>query len=181
MTSGSGSETTTTKPGRFRWWIPGAVAAILIVATAGMFFLRGGRDMEPLSKDATGLDPRLVAVAPFENRTGSADLDNLGLVTADWLTNTLARIDAIDVVPIGLGVESRSGVTSPLEVADATGAGIVVTGSYFLEAESLRFQANLDGDRQRALAKMRRNFELAPRSSLVRFGESEYGLSHQKE
>jgi len=34
-------------------------------------------------------------------------------------------------------------VTSPQEVADATGAGTVVTGAYYLEGETLRFQANL--------------------------------------
>jgi len=82
-------------------------------------------------------------VAPFENRTGRGEFDNLGLVAADWLTNALARIDAIDVVPIGLGVESRAEATSPQDVAEATGAGIVVTGAYYLEGETLRFQANL--------------------------------------
>ena len=87
--------------------------------------------------------PNLVAAAAFENRTGKPELDNLGLVAADWLTNALARIDAIDVVPIGLGVESRAGATSPQEVADATGAGIVVTGAYYLEGGTLRFQAML--------------------------------------
>ncbi len=153
LASGSGSETTAPEPRGSRWWLPTAAAAILIAVAAGVVFLRGHGAVERPPETTTGLNPNLVAVAPLENRTGHADLDDLGLVAADWLTNTLARIDAVDVVPIGLGVESRAGVTSPLEVAAATGAGIVVTGSYSLEGESLRFQANLTDANQRSLLR----------------------------
>lgn len=143
LTTGGGSERTAPAPKRRRGWLLAAAAVIVIAVFAGAFFLRERREVEPPPETTTGLNPNLVAVAPFENRTGNAELDDLGLVAADWLTNALARIDAIDVVPIGIGIESRVGVTSPQEVADATGAGIVVTGAYYLDGGTLRFQANL--------------------------------------
>ncbi len=143
LTSGSGSEGFVPAPKRSLWWIVGAVAGILTAIVAGAFFLGGHREVDSPLETTTGLNPNLVAVAPFVNRTGIADLNDLGLVAADWLTNSLARISAIDVVPIRMGAESRAGVTSPLDVADATGAGIVVTGAYSLEGDKLRFQAIL--------------------------------------
>jgi tetratricopeptide (TPR) repeat protein len=143
LTTGSGSQDPTPTPRLFRGWRPAAAAVIVVMAAAGAVILRGNRTTEVPAETSSGLNPRLVAVAPFENRTGRGELDNLGLVAADWLSNTLARIDGIDVVPIGLGVESRAGSSSPQEVADATGAGTVVTGAYYLEGETLRFQANL--------------------------------------
>jgi len=145
LTTGSGSEVRAPAPRSRRGWrlAAGVAVMIVIVVVAGAVYLRNRPTTEIPLETSTGLNPDLVAVAPLENRTGSPDLDDLGLVAADWLTNTLARIDAIEVVPIGLGVESRAGVTSPQEVADATGAGIVVTGAYFLDGDTLRFQANL--------------------------------------
>ena len=144
LITSSGSGDPPPASGRLRTWRwVAAAAGIAIVAVAGAVILRGNRTTEAPAETSTGLNPNLVAAAPFENRTGRPELDNLGLVAADWLTNVLARIDAIDVVPIGLGVESRAEVTSPQEVADATGADIVVTGAYYLEGDSLRFQANL--------------------------------------
>jgi len=143
LITSSGSQEPTPRPRLFRGWWPAAAAGIVIAAVVGAVVLRGSRTAEAPAETSSGLNPNLVAVAAFENRTGRPELDNLGLVAADWLTNSLARIDAIDVVPIGLGVESRAGATSPQEVADATGAGTVVTGAYSLEGETLRFQANL--------------------------------------
>jgi len=143
LITSSGSRETAPAPRLLRGWRLAAAAAIVIAAVVGAVILRGSRTAKAPAETSTGLNPNLVAAAAFENRTGKPELDNLGLVAADWLTNALARIDSIDVVPIGLGVESRAEATSPQEVADATGAGIVVTGAYYLEGETLRFQANL--------------------------------------
>ena len=143
LTTSSGSQDPTPRPRLFRGWRPAAAAAVVVAAVAGAVILRGSRTTEAPAEASSGLNPNLIAAAVFENRTGRPELDNLGLVAADWLTNALARIDAIDVVPIGLGVESRAAAISPQEVADATGAGIVVTGAYYLDGETLRFQANL--------------------------------------
>ncbi len=144
LITGSGSGDLPPAPGRLRTWRwVAAAAGIVTAAVIGVVILLGDRAAKAPAGTSTGLNPNLVAVAAFENRTARPELDNLGLVVADWLTNSLARIGAIDVVPIGLGVESRAGATSPQEVADATGAGIVVTGAYYLEGDTLRFQANL--------------------------------------
>jgi len=144
LITGSGSGDLSPAPGRLRRWRwVAAAAGIVIAVVAGAVMLLGDRTAEAPAETSTDLNPILIAAAAFENRTGKPELDNLGLVAADWLTNVLARIDAIDVVPIGLGVEARADATSPQEVADATGADVVVTGAYYLEGDSLRFQANL--------------------------------------
>lgn len=143
LTIGSGSGDPTPAPRLPRGWRLAAVAGIVIAAVAGALILRGNRSAEAPLTASTGLNPNLVAAAPFDNRTGKPELDHLGLVAADWLTNVLGQIDAIAVVPIGLGLEPRTRLAPAQEVADSTGAGIVVTGAYYLVGDTLRFHATL--------------------------------------
>ena len=97
-----------------------------------------------------------VVVAPFTNLTGEDSLDLRGSVAASWITNGLQQIDDLSVVPwssvqdeiIGLGRENTL-----QELAEITGAGIVVTGSYSRFGDSLRFQAEITSpDRMEVLA-----------------------------
>jgi tetratricopeptide (TPR) repeat protein len=114
-----------------------AVAAVLVVPR--------------LSHRAAPAGSDRVAVAPLENRTGDASLDAVGSMAADWITTGLAQIGTINVVPTttvaqfeaaGSG-SGRKAATAPATLARKTGAGIVVSGSYYLEADSLRFRAEV--------------------------------------
>jgi DNA-binding SARP family transcriptional activator/tetratricopeptide (TPR) repeat protein len=110
------------------------------------------------------LDARRVVVAVFENRTGDPDLDPLGYMAADWVTEGLDQIEVVDVVPSTTGLQPRpdlsgSGVSGPGDVralAEATGARSVVTGAYYRSGDSIEFQAQVvdarDGELLSAIA-----------------------------
>lgn len=120
-----------------RWtW---ALAAALVVAAIAWPFLVGRRDLDTV-------DARL-AVLPFENRTGEASMDALGLLAADWITAGLTAIDTVQVVPSSTVMQELAGVpqaeAGPRLVARLTGAGLVVTGSILRVGDSLEFRARL--------------------------------------
>ncbi|MFO7652325.1 MAG: protein kinase [Candidatus Krumholzibacteriia bacterium] len=135
-----------------------AAAAVILVAVAALVFLVPGGESTgeghagpapPASGPATGLgelDPELVAVMPLENRTGDPALDPLGLMAADWIAQRLAGTEVVRAVPVigplgpGLGPDAPQGMR---DLADATGAGIVVSGAYYLLADTLRFHASV--------------------------------------
>jgi tetratricopeptide (TPR) repeat protein/TolB-like protein len=116
---------------------------------------------------APELDPKRVAVAVFENQTGDPALDPLGRMAADWLTQGLTQAEVIDVVPssaflypdspkqaAGRGVSGASAVMDRLgALAEATGAGTIVSGAYYRQGDSVRFQAQIiDANRGKVLS-----------------------------
>src|SRR6266536_6354384 len=116
-------------------------------------------------RPASGLNDRRVVVAVIENRTGDSSLDNLGHMAADWVTQGLAQTGLVEVVP-SVSVISSSvapGVHTPGHLDAAalrtlgreTGAGTVVSGAYYRQADSIRFQVQIsaakDGTVLRAL------------------------------
>lgn len=97
------------------------------------------------------LDERRVVVAVFENQTADPDLDPLGRMAADWVTEGLDQIEVVDVVPSATGLAPRpdlteAGLSGPGAIralAEATGAGTVVTGAYYRSGETIEFQAQV--------------------------------------
>jgi DNA-binding SARP family transcriptional activator len=107
----------------------------------------------PQASGAGGLEPRRVLVTVFENRTGEPALDALGRLAADWLAQGLALLPDFEVVPAGVAAESGRAVTdltlegdaggSVHALAEATRAGIVIGGAYYLDGPDTRFQARI--------------------------------------
>jgi len=99
------------------------------------------------------VDPDRVVVAAFENMTGDESLDSIGPMVADWIGQGLSQTGAVDVVSavtalrtsraVGAEAGGLHGVAQLRELAGQTGAGTVVSGSYFLEGEDLRFHAKV--------------------------------------
>ena len=133
----------------------GVVFALLGTGTA-VYLLRGR---------ASGLNERRVVVAVIENHTGDPTLDNIGHMAADWVTQGLAQTGLVEVVP-SVSVMSSSRApgghgTGHLDAVGLrrlgreTGAGTVVSGAYYRQADSLRFQVQIsasgDGTVLRAL------------------------------
>ncbi len=100
----------------------------------------------------SGLDPDKVVVAVFVNQTGDATLDALGMQISEWVTQNLTRISA--KVAINPELPSMGGRGLPQSVlakeanpiralAERTGAGLVATGTYYLEGDRLRVQSQI--------------------------------------
>ncbi len=93
-----------------------------------------------------------VVVAPFDNRTGDRTLDDLGLITADWVTNALTtsfmnRQAVPTTSVIAYSNSARLQRYDPLSQARMLGRGtrahIVVHGSYYRAGNDLRFHINM--------------------------------------
>ena len=133
----------------------GAAVVLLGLAAAARFLHSG----------APHLNERRVVVAVIENHTGDVSLDNLGHMAADWVTQGLAQTGLVEVVP-SMSVMSSSvaaGEHGPGHLDAAairalgreTRAGTVVSGAYYRQADSIRFQVQIsaagDGKLLRAL------------------------------
>ena len=126
-----------------RLWPFFAAAGALAVAAILAVLLLGDRTPAEPTRSSPDLNPDLVAVAEFENRTGNPELDHLGLMAADWITHGLAQVNRLQVVPIEQGSDAGTQRRSPQAVAKQTGAGLVVTGAYYLERDTLHFQSTV--------------------------------------
>jgi serine/threonine protein kinase len=98
------------------------------------------------SADETTAKSKRVVIVPFRNQTGDPSLDPLGKMVADWTTQSLLQTGLAEVVlPEMLSdLDASKGVRS---VVDATGATLLVTGSYYKVGDSIQFQTRvLNGD-----------------------------------
>jgi DNA-binding SARP family transcriptional activator/TolB-like protein len=121
----------------FRWVLATALAGLAI---ALLVILR---------REGPVLDPSRIVVIPLENRTGDPVLDPVGQMAAEWITHGLSRTGLVRVVDAQSMLEaartaSDAGSRRPLRlIAEETGAGLVVSGSYYREDDSLRFQTTI--------------------------------------
>lgn len=97
-----------------------------------------------------GLDPKRVVIAAFENRTGDTSLDALGTLVPGALAQGASGIGDFTVIPSPAfptrGVvwdETASGQRALRQVAQEAGAGVVVSGAYYLLGQELRVQSQL--------------------------------------
>jgi len=114
-----------------------ALAIIAVAAVAAVFLLRG---------KGPRFDDNRVAVAVFTNQTGDPKLDSLGREAAQWITEGLTRADLFAVAPLpsAEALQSQAKTKDPLrKLAAETGAGKVVSGSYHLQGDTIRFYADI--------------------------------------
>lgn len=130
---------------RRRWRAPLAVASIAIIAIALGSFVRGTKTLPPIAQA-----DRLVVV-PFENRTGDPSLDALGSMGADWISDGLSRTNLLSVADPATAAAAVRDVEARklakrgwlVEIANATGATKVVSGSFYRRGDSLEFHARV--------------------------------------
>ncbi len=92
----------------------------------------------------SNLDPKLVAVAVFENKTGDPKLDHIGSMAAERIMQGLAQVGQFAVAPVPRAGTMAAGAKSKDKLralAEATRAGTVVHGDYYLQGEAIRFHA----------------------------------------
>jgi len=118
---------------RRRLWM-GALA-LLSTLSAAVFVWQRGRSPGPAAP-AVGpvptADAGTVSVAVFENRTGDPALDPTGRLIADALVDGLGRVGRVKVM------------TPKADGGGPPGAGLAVSGAYYIDAGALRVQARLD-------------------------------------
>jgi tetratricopeptide (TPR) repeat protein len=127
-----------------------AITAALALAAAVVWL---ALDREPaLQSTLEGSSDRVV-VAVFENRTGDASLDPLGAMICDWITQGLSQTGEVEVVPTSSvldavraaaqGHVAEQGAASLRALAEATQAGVVVSGAYYLYGDTLQINAEI--------------------------------------
>jgi serine/threonine-protein kinase len=120
-----------------------AVAVTVVVAAGGWFGWRATRGLD--------VDPRTVAVLPFDVISSDTAVVQAARVAADWLMQGIMQTDSANVVSstmvnfaIGDAKSATAGATDVItRVAKATRAGTMVTGSASRFGDSLRFQVTI--------------------------------------
>jgi tetratricopeptide (TPR) repeat protein len=109
-----------------------ALAAVMLIAAAIIFW----------PKKTSNLDPKLVAVAAFENKTGDPKLDPIGSMAAERIMQGLTQVGGFSVAPMPSALAAESKREDRLRaLADLTKAGKIVYGDYFLQGETIQFHA----------------------------------------
>lgn len=124
-----------------------ATIGILVLGAIAGFVAWKRRNLGPASVRMP------VAVAAFVNETGDANLDTWGRLAGDWITEGLHAMGSVGVVPWGTSLKAseliqeqrnQSRPVDPVAVLhDETGAGTVITGSYYRVGDSLQFHAEV--------------------------------------
>ena len=113
--------------------IPALVVVALIIA-AVIFW----------PKKASNLNPNLVAVAVFENKSGDPKLDYIGSLAAERIMQGLTQVGKFSVAPVPPreAIADKPGGKDKLRaLAEVTRAGKIVHGDYYLQGENIQFHA----------------------------------------
>ena len=122
--------------------------AVAITLAAVMIGTVGGVVLMSRANDGADLAPNRVVIAGFENQTGDASLDVLGSMAVNWIAQDLASTALVEVVPGSrtplLSAQATAGGSSAIRsLAEATGAGKIITGTYYLNADAILFQTSI--------------------------------------
>jgi DNA-binding SARP family transcriptional activator/tetratricopeptide (TPR) repeat protein len=137
------ADTSPILPGRkARLWL-GAVGVIVTFLGAGAVYSSlTGPPQPDLIQD-------LVVVPPFENRTGDPELDELAVLAAAWVEETIQQVDGVQIVPSSFARQyaaeaSMGGSPGPAQaVAERSGAGWAVGGAIGGLGDSLELRAEI--------------------------------------
>jgi serine/threonine protein kinase len=137
LTSASGPIPVTRRRG-VRVLLP--LIAVLVLISAALILKPWQIVINPSPDTATG--HKRVVVVPFQNQTGDPSLNPLGRMVADWTTQSLLQTGLAEVIPPERlpQLEENKSVRS---IAKATGASMIVMGSYYKLGETIQFQAKV--------------------------------------
>jgi len=107
-----------------RWLWPVAVVAFLIAGTVAFFLLRGHGP----GAGTESARPSSIAVLPFTNARGDADLDYLGDGIAESLINKLSPLAGLKVLARSTAFHYRGSDVDPLKVGEELKVGAVLSG-----------------------------------------------------
>ncbi len=148
---------TKARPRRRRFWIVVASSSAIVAFGFGVLALAPREKLAILrtlmTRKPAILHARRVVVAPFENMTGDSSLAQLGDMAADWITQGLMLTGAVEVVDARTALVTAKIVEATprllrtgnraLALAEETGAATVVSGRYYHDGDTLRFQTQI--------------------------------------
>ena len=150
----SGSTAAPTRT-RARTRMVAAGVVLVMLAAAGATYV-GTRSPAAI----TQLEPKRVVIATFENKSGDASLDPLGAMAADWIARGLVGTGLVDVGGTSADLASRGVASraapgeSPLQaLARDANAGIVISGAYYRQGDSVLFQADFTDANTKSLVQ----------------------------
>jgi tetratricopeptide (TPR) repeat protein len=112
------------------------LALVTLVAAAGI-------GVQALTR-TPALEPRRVAVAAFENRTGLAEHDDVANMAGFWIENGLWHVGFIEVVPLAaFSADPSLGDASPRTLARGAGARLLLAGALYRHDDVLRLQVRI--------------------------------------
>ena len=145
------ASTVTTQSPRRRWFLPAAAAALVLAGTAAVFYFLGSRGAGDVGIGAAGRPA--VAVAAFENPSGSEDVRWLTTGLPGMLVTGLGQTPGLDVVGGArldevmkqLGVVESAAIDRSriLEVGRRAGAGAIVVGAIFKTGTEFRIDVQV--------------------------------------
>ena len=120
------------------------VFLVLAATVSALIIFRGAK---------LDVDPNLAVVAIFENQTGDESLDPLGRMASDWISQIISQTGNIEVVPTMAVLQAYSMLPAQEDtpqnvkilraLAEDTGAGTMVYGTFYLTNQELHFQAHI--------------------------------------
>ncbi|MGH7656982.1 MAG: serine/threonine protein kinase, partial [Gemmatimonadales bacterium] len=150
-----------------------ALGATALVLLLGWTFVQG--KAPPVSPPL----PLPVAVAGFTNETGDSTLATWGRMAGDWITQGLQETGLVTVVPWPSALQATEQAmlshrpdspANPVAILrEETGAGTIITGSYYLIGDSVIFQSQVTNAVTGALIS-------APAPVTVHMGRPEDGI-----
>ena len=120
----------------------GAIVGVGVVAAAVMLAAH---------RSAPVLEPKRVVVASFTNKSGDRSLDPLGVMAADWIARGLTRTGLVDVAGTSAELAARTGGSAQgatsgegglQALAEDARAGLVISGAYYKEGDSVLLEAD---------------------------------------
>jgi hypothetical protein len=124
--------------GSGRFWRGVAVGAVGATLATVVAFLSWPPATSPESPD---LDPRLVLVRPFSNETGRPELERLGIMAADWISQGLVETGIVRVIHTA-PIEIDPAI-APARAGSIPRAGTTVSGSFYSVGDSVSFQVQI--------------------------------------
>jgi TolB-like protein/tetratricopeptide (TPR) repeat protein len=139
----------------------GAIVGGIVLAIgllAGVAFMFVPREKLAIAMALARRRPALlhndrVIVAPFSNETGDQKLTPLGSMAADWIAQALSKTGTLHVVDartVAITSEVVQRIPWPWKgrdegkaLAQETGAGMLISGRFYRDADTLRFQASV--------------------------------------
>lgn len=158
------TDATTARPGsRTRLWLlPLAAVALIVAGWLALSLKREPTVRRPTSVAVVAVQPRAVAVLPFDNLSPAASDDYIALGVADSVRHQLASVPELIVIARSSSVAVGQARPDPLTAGRRLGVRYIVLGSVQRAGSALRVTAHLidtQSDRELWSLKLDRNID----------------------